>query len=113
MQNHHDEDISPDARAYIASLTVSAERDAAREYARMDDQSFKARIGPGMDALDAKVDRLEGKIDRVIDEVSGSRMIPISRKMLAGFALLGGGMADAAIQMAAQIMHNISGSIRP
>lgn len=84
MSSDHNGDLSPDARSYISSLRESAEREVAREYARMDDQSFRARIGPGLDNLEKKVDAILGEI---------RRRPRVSRKALLGAAALGGALA--------------------
>lgn len=80
--NPHPQDgeLSPDSRAYVLSLRTVAAREAARDYANMDEQLFRARVGPAIDEL-----LVEVRAIAIVD-----RSPTISKKQVA--ALLGIGI---------------------
>lgn len=78
-----DGDLSPDARSYILSLHSVDDRDNARDYARMDDQLFRARIGPAIDEVLAEVRRLQR---------------PVSKRQVATLLAAGGFMVEAVLR---------------
>ena len=86
MVQPQDGDLSDSARAYIASLTSPHDREAAREYARMDPHAFQARIGPGLDEL------ATGQA-QILEEIRSGRR-SISKKAAAGIVLA----ASAAVE---------------
>ena len=96
-----DADLSSDARAYIASLTDWNKRESAREYARMDSQSFQSRIGPAVDALDSKMDELLNEV-RVL-----KRKPTIPQRAVAIFAMIGAAAADVAINAFKSGFHRL------
>lgn len=69
-----DDDLSPDARAYVLSLRSVDARNDARDYAKMDEQLFRARLGPAVDEILVEVRRMQR---------------PVSKRQIA--ALLGAG----------------------
>lgn len=99
MPSH--DDLSTDARAYIQSLHESPDRQAAAEYAHMDSQSFQGRIGPAVDTIAADIAAIR-------KDLKTARHLPVSRKLLAGFAVLGGGFADVLLQGVGSVIHHIS-----
>lgn len=90
-----DVNLSPDARSYVQSLRDSASRDAAREYAGMDDQAFRARIGPAVDEVDRKLDVLIAQ---------GTVSSGMNKRTVAALSLIGGALFEGAVN-AAQRFH--------
>jgi len=82
-QRRQDDDLSPDARSYVLSLRSRDQRDAARDYASMDEQLFRARVGPAIDDLLVEVRRL-------------SR--PMSKRQVAGWGVLGAATIEAIVR---------------
>lgn len=78
-----DNDLSPDARAYVLSLRSVDARNDARDYARMDEQLFRARIGPAIDEVLAEVKRLQR---------------PVTKRQIAGILAAGGLVAEAIVR---------------
>lgn len=75
-----DADLTPDARGYVLSLRSVDARNDARDYARMDEQLFRARIGPAIDELLSEVKAL-----RAIESAR-----KISKKQIAAIFASGG-----------------------
>ncbi len=75
-------ELSEDAQDYIRSRTSrQSERNDAQGWAEMDTDEFKARVGPFVDSVEAKLDLiLEGQ------KFSPMRM---ARNVLAGIAVIG------------------------
>lgn len=99
MAFDRDSNLTPDARSYVQSLHDSAARDTAREYAQMDDQAFRARIGPGLDEVDRKLDALLSRPSVAIVSPNS-----LSKRQAAGLSLFGGAVVEGLIN-AAQRFH--------
>lgn len=83
------EDLSEDAQDYIRSLSGSQrERNEAEGWAEMDTDEFKARVGPFVDSVEPKLDKILGTQEKILE---GQKFSPMrmARNAVAGIAVIG------------------------
>lgn len=76
---------------YIDALPPH-ERPVARVWANMPDDEFKARVGPMVDGLDAKM-------DAVLAEMRKRPPPTMSKRAVASMALIGGALVNAVVEV--------------